>query len=211
MAYTCALFDNNYIKYYSSTGNEVVVCINIVLITPTCILFNFTVINSPYKFQTDARINRGIECNIISFEITEMNGRPVEKMISIDLVYKFWAAFGFSNEVLLEKEAQVCLLKVYRGTCNVMKLTVTLITLRWWMEKYDWYIEQGSVSPRSVFARNPSTSWRSFQKCHLRRILQLSFSNVAEWSASMGSLFQTCQMRLWYLDRRVTVMSKKEH
>jgi hypothetical protein len=105
----------------------------------------------------------------------------------------------------------VCLLKVYKGTCNLMKLAITLITLRWWMEKSDWYIEQGSVSPRYVFARSPSTSWRLSQKCHRRRILQLNFSNVAEWSASMGYLFQTCQKMLWYLDRPVTVMSKKEH
>jgi hypothetical protein len=71
-------------------------------------------------------MNRAIECNIIAFEITELNGRAVDKMISYDLVYKFWAALGFSQDILLVKEAQVCLLEVYKVTCNVMKFAITL-------------------------------------------------------------------------------------
>jgi hypothetical protein len=57
-------------------------------------------------------MNHALECNIIVFEVTELNGRPLEKLILYDLVYKFWIALGFSTDILLVKEALVCFLKV---------------------------------------------------------------------------------------------------
>jgi hypothetical protein len=81
-----------------------------------------------HRFTTNARLNPTLECNIIIFDVTDMNGKPMDKMMSQDVIDNFWRALGFDTAILLTKQAQVCLLIIKSLKLHAMLITF-LITL----------------------------------------------------------------------------------
>jgi hypothetical protein len=52
-------------------------------------------------------------CDLIVFDVHELNGRPLTRMISYDLVYKFWTALGEDVDTIEWKVVKVCIIHSY--------------------------------------------------------------------------------------------------
>ena len=65
--------------------------------------------NSILDFGTTA--TRGANsCNLIVFEVIELNGSPLTRTIAHGLVNKFWRALGENQDHIIWKKVKVCLI-----------------------------------------------------------------------------------------------------